>query len=101
VGTQRPFVQLSRSLPTDAASRDPVIQATTELAFGAPVISTSEGVTRVLAKDGQTIVLGGLRDQQSDMNSGGVPILTIAKRRRSSRSCWTFSRNAFAFDAPA
>jgi len=106
VGSQRPFVQLSRSLPTDAASRDQVIQyrdvgtkltvrptinqdgyvslliqqeinqATTEVAFGAPVISTREAVTRVLVKDGQTIVLGGLRDQQRDVNSGGVPLLS-------------------------
>jgi len=106
VGSQRPFVQVSRSLPTDAPSRDQVIQyrdvgtkltvrptinqdgyvslliqqeinqATSELAFDAPVISTREAVTRVLVKDGQTIVLGGLRDQQRDVTSGGVPILS-------------------------
>ena len=106
VGSQRPFVQVSRSLPTDAPSRDQVIQnrdvgtklsvrptinqdgyvslliqqeinqATSEVAFDAPVISTREAVTRVLVKDGQTIVLGGLRDQQRDVSSGGVPILS-------------------------
>jgi general secretion pathway protein D len=106
VGSQRPFVQVSRSLPTDAPSRDQVIQyrdvgtkltvrptinqdgyvslliqqeinqATSELAFDAPVISTREAVTRVLVKDGQTIVLGGLRDQQRDVSSGGVPVLS-------------------------
>jgi general secretion pathway protein D len=106
VGSQRPFVQVSRSLPTDAPSRDQVIQyrdvgtkltvrptinkdgyvslliqqeinaATSEVAFDAPVISTREAVTRVLVKDGQTIVLGGLRDQQRDVTSGGVPILS-------------------------
>jgi general secretion pathway protein D len=106
VGSQRPFVQLSRSLPTDGASRDQVIQyrdvgtkltvrptinqdgyvslliqqeinqATSEVAFDAPVISTREAVTRVLVKDGQTIVLGGLRDRQRDLSSGGVPILS-------------------------
>jgi general secretion pathway protein D len=106
VGSQRPFVQVSRSLPTDAPSRDQVIQyrdvgtkltvrptinqdgyvslliqqeinqATSEVAFDAPVISTREAVTRVLVKDGQTIVLGGLRDQQKDLNSGGVPVLS-------------------------
>src|SRR6266498_5840707 len=27
-------------------------------------------------KDGQTIVLGGLRDQQKDVTRGGVPILS-------------------------
>jgi general secretion pathway protein D len=106
VGSQRPFVQVSRSLPTDAPSRDQVIQyrdvgtkltvrptinqdgyvslfiqqeinqATSEVAFDAPVISTREAVTRVLVKDGQTIVLGGLRDQQRDVSSGGVPVLS-------------------------
>ncbi|HEV8398622.1 MAG TPA: secretin N-terminal domain-containing protein [Gemmatimonadales bacterium] len=106
VGSQRPFVQVSRSLPTDAPSRDQVIQyrdvgtkltvrptinqdgyvslliqqeinqATSEVAFDAPVISTREAVTRVLVKDGQTIVLGGMRDQQRDVNAGGVPILS-------------------------
>jgi general secretion pathway protein D len=46
------------------------------VAFDAPVISTREAVTRVLVKDGQTIVLGGLRDQQRDARSGGVPVLS-------------------------
>jgi type II secretion system protein D len=106
VGSQRPFVQVSRSLQTDAPSRDQVIQyrdvgtkltvrptinedgyvsllvqqeinqATSEVAFDAPVISTREAATRVLVKDGQTIVLGGLRDQQKDATQGGVPILS-------------------------
>jgi general secretion pathway protein D len=106
VGSQRPFVQVSRSLPTDAPSRDQVIQyrdvgtkltvrptinqdgyvslsiqqeinaATSEVQFDAPVISTREAVTQVLVRDGQTIVIGGLRDQQKDVSQGGVPILS-------------------------
>jgi general secretion pathway protein D len=106
VGSQRPFVQVSRSLPTDTPTRDQVIQyrdvgtkltvrptinqdgyvslliqqeinaATSEVAFDAPVISTREAVTRVLVKDGQTIVLGGLRDQQKDVTQRGIPILS-------------------------
>jgi general secretion pathway protein D len=106
VGSQRPFVQVSRSLPTDAPSRDQVIQyrdvgtkltvrptinqddyvslliqqeinqATTEFQFDAPVISTREAVTQVLVKNGQTIVIGGLRDEQKDATQGGVPILS-------------------------
>ncbi len=106
VGSQRPFVQVSRSLPTDTPSRDQVIQyrdvgtrltvrptinedgyvslliqqevnqATSEVAFDAPVISTREAVTQVLVKDGQTIVLGGLRDHQRDVTQGGVPFLS-------------------------
>jgi general secretion pathway protein D len=44
--------------------------------FDAPVISTREAVTQVLVKNGQTIVIGGLRDQQKDRTRGGVPILS-------------------------
>lgn len=106
VGSQRPFVQVSRSLPTDAPSRDQVVQykdvgtrltvrptinqdgyvslliqqeinaATSEVAFDAPVISTREASTQVLVRDGQTIVLGGLRDHQRDVTQSGVPILS-------------------------
>jgi len=106
VGSQRPFVQVSRSLPTDIAQRDQVIQyrdvgtkltvrptinqdgyvslliqqeinqATSEVQFDAPVISTREAVTQVLVRNGQTIVLGGLRDQQKDVSRGGVPVLS-------------------------
>ncbi|MBX6330547.1 MAG: type II secretion system protein GspD [Gemmatimonadaceae bacterium] len=106
VGSQRPFVQVSRSLPTDAATRDQVVQykdvgtkltvlptispdgyvvlsvtqevnnATTEVAFDAPVISTRSVQTQLLIKDGQTVALGGLTDRQKDVNQGGVPVLS-------------------------
>jgi general secretion pathway protein D len=106
VGTQRPFVQVSRSLPTDTPTRDQVVQyrdvgtkltvrptinqdgyvslviqqeinaATDETQFDAPVISTREAETQVLVKDGQTIVLGGLRDLQKDRTQSGVPVLS-------------------------
>lgn len=106
VGSQRPFVQVSRSLPTDTPSRDQVIQyrdvgtkltvrptinddgyvslivqqeinaATSETQFDAPVISTREASTQVLVHDGQTIVLGGLRDSQRDRTKHGVPVLS-------------------------
>ncbi len=106
VGSQRPFVQVSRSLPTDTPTRDQVVQyrdvgtkltvrptinqdgyvslvihqevnqATSETQFDAPVISTREASTQVLVKDGQTIVLGGLRDSQRDATQGGVPLLS-------------------------
>jgi len=106
VGSQRPFVQVSRSLPTETPTRDQVVQyrdvgtkltvrptinqdgyvslliqqevnqATSEVEFDAPVISTREAVTQVLVKDGQTIVLGGLRDKQRDVNQSGIPILS-------------------------
>ncbi|MBC7977612.1 MAG: type II and III secretion system protein, partial [Myxococcales bacterium] len=106
VGSQRPFVQVARVLPTENTARDQVVQyrdvgtrlrilpqisadgyvmlqvtqeinaATAELAFGAPVISTRSVETRLLIKDGQTIVLGGLTDRQREHRQGGVPVLS-------------------------
>jgi general secretion pathway protein D len=106
VGSQVPFVQVSRSLPTDTPTRDQVVQyrdvgtkltvrptinqdgyvslliqqevnqATSEFQFDAPVISTREAATQVLVKDGQTIVLGGLRDRQRNANQSGIPVLS-------------------------
>jgi len=106
VGSQRPFVHVSRSLPTDTPSRDQVVQykdvgtqltviptinpdgyvglmirqevnnATSETQFDAPVISTREAETEVLVRDRQTIVLGGLRERQQDVVKSGIPLLS-------------------------
>lgn len=106
VGSQRPFVQVQRSLPTDLPSRDQIVQykdvgtklnvlptisvdgsvqlevtqevsnATTETQFNAPVISTRSVKTELLVRDGQTVVLGGLSDRQRDVSTGGIPILS-------------------------
>ena len=106
VGSQRPFVQVSRALPTEDAVRDQVVQykdvgtkltvrptisvdgtvqlsvsqevsnATTETAFDAPVISTRSIRTDLLIKDGQTVVLGGLSDRERDVSTEGVPLLS-------------------------
>jgi general secretion pathway protein D len=106
VGSQRPFVQVQRALPTDAPLRDQVIQfkdvgtrltvrptisddgyvtlrvtqevnaATAEVAFSAPVISTRTIQTQLLVKDGHTAVLGGLADRQRDVTRAGIPILS-------------------------
>lgn len=106
VGSQRPFVQVQRSLPTDAVSRDQIVQykevgtkltvtpsisddgsvhldvtqevsnATTETAFDAPVISTRSVHTQLLVRDGQTVALGGLTDRQRDVTRTGLPILS-------------------------
>lgn len=106
VGSQRPFVQVSRSLPTESANRDQVVQyrdvgtkltvlptinqdgyvslviqqeinaATNEVAFDAPIISTREASTEVLVRDGQTIVLGGMQDHQREKSSHGIPVLS-------------------------
>lgn len=105
VGSQRPFILLSRALPTDDAVRDQVVQyrdvgtqlsirptinpdgyvtltvlqevssATSEVQFGAPVISTREANTKLLVMDGHTVVLGGLLDNQRERSRSGVPVL--------------------------
>lgn len=106
VGSQRPFVQVQRSLPTEAASRDQVVQyrdvgtrlvvrptissdgyialqvtqevnaATSETQFDAPIISTRTVQTRLVVRDSQTVVLGGLSDRQRDNSQRGVPFLS-------------------------
>jgi general secretion pathway protein D len=105
IGSERPFVQVSRSLPTDAAVRDQVIQyrdvgtkltitptinedgyvnlqvlqevstATAETQFGAPIISTREASTFLFVKSGRTAVIGGLIDRQQERTKSGIPVL--------------------------
>jgi general secretion pathway protein D len=106
VGSQRPFVQVQRSLPTDAAARDQIVQykdvgtkltvrptisgdgsvqlevtqevstATAEVAFNAPVIATRSLRTQLLVRDGQTVALGGLTDRVRESRQSGLPILS-------------------------
>jgi general secretion pathway protein D len=105
VGSERPFIQVFRSLPTDESVRDQVVQfrdvgtsltivptinidgyvnlevvqevstATSEVQFGAPVISTREAATHLFVRDGQTVVIGGLIENQEVRNRTGVPLL--------------------------
>jgi Type II secretory pathway, component PulD len=93
-------------LPTDNASRDQFVQykdvgtklrvvptisadgyvmlqvtqeisaATAEQQFDAPVISTRSVDTKLLVRDSQTVVLGGLTDRQRETTRGGVPFLS-------------------------
>jgi general secretion pathway protein D len=106
VGSQRPFVQAQRSLATSVATRDQLIQykdvgtkltvrptissdgyvalavtqevnqATTEVQFDAPVISTRTVQTKLIVRDSQTVILGGLADHQRDASRNGVPYLS-------------------------
>jgi general secretion pathway protein D len=106
VGSQRPFVQVFRSLPTDGGSRDQVVQyrdvgttltllptinpdgyvnlqvkqevssATNEVQFNAPVISTREASTHLFVKNNETVVIGGLADRQIERTRSGIPILS-------------------------
>jgi type II secretory pathway component GspD/PulD (secretin) len=105
VGSERPFVQVSQAVPqgqptviqtvqyrdvgtrltitptinddgyVNLAVTQEVSAATTETQFDAPVISTREAQTQLLARDGQTIVLGGLVDRQEDKRRSGIPFL--------------------------
>jgi len=50
-------------------------QQTIQAALGAPVITTREAETSALVLDGQTIVIGGLIDEQSDAIESGIPLL--------------------------
>lgn len=106
VGSQQPFVQVQRSLPTDSDVRDQVVQyrdvgtrltvrptisadgyvvlavtqevnqATNQVQFNAPIISTRTVQTQLLVRDSQTVVLGGLSDRQGDRSRSGVPVLS-------------------------
>ena len=105
IGQERPFIQVSQSLPTDNGVRNEVVQyrevatsltitptinpdgyvnlaivqevntATNEVQFGAPIITTRSAATQLLAKDGQTIVIGGLIGNQEDRTRSGIPYL--------------------------
>ncbi|HUE95597.1 MAG TPA: secretin N-terminal domain-containing protein, partial [Longimicrobiaceae bacterium] len=52
-----------------------VSSATAATQFGAPIISTREAETQLLARNGQTVVLGGLVDQQVQRIRSGIPLL--------------------------
>lgn len=104
VGSQRPFKQLQRTLPTDQGVRDEIIQyrdvgtkltllptinddgyvnlevlqevseATGEQ-FNAPIISTREAATHLFLRDGQTGVIAGLVDRSVEVTRSGIPLL--------------------------
>ena len=106
VGSQRPFVQVQRSLATETATRDQVVeykdvgtkltvkptisadgyvmlavtqevnQATNEIQFDAPIIATRTVQTQLLVRDSQTVILGGLSDHQRDDSRSGIPLLS-------------------------
>jgi len=105
VGSERPFIQSSYSALSTGGVAQEVVQyrdvgtsltilptinedgyvnllltqevssATSETQFGAPIISTREATTQILARTGQTVVIGGLVDQQTDESRVGIPFL--------------------------
>jgi len=77
VGTRlivRPTISTDGYVTLDVTQE--VNQATATVVFNAPVISTRTVRTRLLARNGQTVVLGGLSDAQRNTTSGGIPILS-------------------------
>jgi general secretion pathway protein D len=105
VGSERPFVQVSTSglgqepavlstvqyrdvgttltiTPTindegyvNLLVTQEVSNATAEVQFGAPIISTREASTQLLARNGQTVVIGGLVDHLTEKSRSGIPFL--------------------------
>jgi type II secretory pathway component GspD/PulD (secretin) len=106
VGSSRPFVQISQTVPNDPTGRVQTVQyidvgtvltitptinvdgyvnlqvtqtdnsATNEVQFDAPVINKREATTQIFIRDGQTTVIGGLADNTRTGNESGVPLLS-------------------------
>jgi type II secretory pathway component GspD/PulD (secretin) len=106
VGSSRPFVQVSQTVPSDPTGRVQTVQyidvgtvltitptinpdgyvnlqvsqtdnsATNEVAFDAPVINKREATTQIFIRDGQTTVIGGLAGKTHSNNVQGIPVLS-------------------------
>jgi len=106
VGSSRPFVQVSQTVPNDPTGRVQTVQyidvatvltitptinpdgyvnlqiqqtdnsATNEVQFDAPVINKREATTQVFIRDGQTTVIGGLADHAKTSDVSGIPLLS-------------------------
>lgn len=106
VGSSRPFVQVSQTVPNDPTGRVQTVQyidvgtvltitptinpdgyvnlqvqqtdnsATNEVQFDAPVINKREATTQIFLRDGQTTVIGGLADNTNSSDVAGIPFLS-------------------------
>jgi type II secretory pathway component GspD/PulD (secretin) len=106
VGSSRPFVQVSQTVPNDPTGRVQTVQyidvgtvltitptinpdgyvnlqvqqqdnsATNQVQFDAPVINKREATTQIFIKDGQTTVIGGLADNTNSNDVSGIPFLS-------------------------
>ncbi len=106
VGSSRPFVQVSQTVPNDPTGRVQTIQyidvgttltitptinpdgyvnlqvqqtdnsATNQIQFDAPVINKREATTQIFIRDGQTTVIGGLADNTNSSDVSGIPFLS-------------------------
>jgi general secretion pathway protein D len=106
VGSSRPFVQVSQTVPNDPTGRVQTVQyidvgtvltitptinpdgyvnlqvtqtdnsATNEVQFDAPVINKREATTQIFIRDGQTTVIGGLADNTHSSDVSGIPFFS-------------------------
>jgi general secretion pathway protein D len=106
VGSSRPFVQISQTVPNDPSGRVQTVQyidvgtvltitptinpdgyvnlqvqqqdnsATNQVQFDAPIINKREATTQIFIKDGQTTVIGGLADNMNSNDVSGIPFLS-------------------------
>ena len=67
--TVKPTISADGYIQLDVTQE--VSEATDQVSFNAPVISTRTLTTRLLVRDTQTVVLGGLSDKEKDKNSHG------------------------------
>ena len=106
VGSSRPFVQISQTVPNDPTGRVQTVQyidvgtiltitptinpdgyvnlqvtqtdnsATNEVQFDAPIINKREATTQAFIRDGQTTVLGGLAGNTKTRQDQGIPLIS-------------------------
>src|SRR6185369_3996160 len=106
VGSSRPFVQVSQTVPNDPTGRVQTVQyidvgtvltitptinpdgyvnlqvtqqdnsASNQIQFDAPIINKREATTQIFIRDGQTTVIGGLADNTRSRDVSGIPFLS-------------------------
>jgi len=106
VGSSRPFVQVSQTVPNDPTGRVQTVQyidvgtvltitptinpdgyvnlvvtqtdnsATNQVQFDAPIINKREATTQIFIRDGQTTVIGGLAGKTHTTDVSGIPFLS-------------------------
>ena len=106
VGSSRPFVQVSQTVPNDPTGRVQTVQyidvgtvltitptinpdgyvnlvvsqtdnsATNQVQFDAPIINKREAQTQIFIRDGQTTVVGGLAGKTHSNQTSGIPFLS-------------------------
>jgi type II secretory pathway component GspD/PulD (secretin) len=106
VGSSRPFVQVSQTVPNDPTGRVQTVQyidvgtvltitptinpdgyvnlvvtqtdnsATNQVQFDAPIINKREATTQIFIRDGQTTVIGGLAGKTHSTDVSGIPFLS-------------------------